>query len=124
MREIQTDVAPAPLGHYAQAIEHQGVVYVSGQLPLDANDSNAPLGDVTAQTTKTLENMEAILVAAGSSRNQVLKATVYLTDLNDWPIINAAYGVFFGAHRPARAAVPVPALPKGCKLEIEVIAAV
>ncbi len=123
MQFISTPEAPLALGHYSQAVEHNGTIYVSGQLPLDPADETRPLGTIREQTLQTLKNVEAILLAAGSSKTMVLKATVYMTDLALWPEINAAYAEFFGEHRPARAAVPISALPKGCQIEIDVLAA-
>lgn len=124
MNAISTSQAPQALGHYAQAIVHEGLMYVSGQLPIDPENPEALPGDIEAQTLQTLKNIEAILKEGGSSKTDILKMTVYIADLSLWSRMNAAYADFFGAHKPARAAVPVPALPKGFLLEIEAIAAV
>ncbi len=124
MRFVTTEHAPKALGHYSQAVIHENTVYVSGQLPLDPYDDSKPLGTVAEQTLRTLQNIDAILIAAGSSKDKVLKATIYITDIAIWATVNEVYGQFFGEHKPARAAVPVKDLPKGCQLEIEVVAAV
>jgi 2-iminobutanoate/2-iminopropanoate deaminase len=124
MQFISTPHAPKALGHYSQAVVHGNVVYVSGQLPLDPYDDTKPLGSIEEQTLTTLNNIDAILKAAGSRKDLVLKATIYITDIAIWAKVNEVYGQFFGDHKPARAAVPVKDLPKGCQLEIEVIAAV
>jgi len=124
MQIISTPDAPPALGHYSQAIIHNNLIYVSGQLPLNPQQPDAPLGTIETQTRQTLNNIDAILKAAHSDRSKVLKVTIFMTDLNDWPQINTTYAEFFGNHKPARAAVPIVTLPKGCLLEIEVIAAI
>ncbi len=124
MQIITTQNAPAAFGHYSQAISHNGFVFVAGQLPMDPHNPQAPLGDIEHQTKQTLKNVEAILKAAGSSLDKVVKATIFITDIGLWPAANKAYGDVFGDHKPARSAIPVPALPKGASIEIEVIAAV
>lgn len=119
---VSTSEAPAALGHYSQAIQFQNFVFVSGQLPLDPKNPDAPLGSIQDQVRQTLENVQAVLLAAGSDKSQVVKATIFMTDLALWPEINRVYGEFFGAHKPARSAVPISTLPKNCLVEIEVIA--
>jgi len=121
MKIIATDLAPAALGHYSQAIAHNGLVYVSGQLPLDPTTGLVPEG-IEKQTALVLANLNAVLTAANSHKDSVLKVTVYIADIALWGAMNDAYATFFGEHRPARAAVPVPTLPKGCLLEVEAIA--
>lgn len=123
MQIIRTELAPPPLGHYSQAVAHNGLVYVSGQLPLDPFTGLVPEG-ISAQTALVLSNLEAVLKAANSDKCQVLRVTVYIADITLWGAMNDAYGVFFGEHRPARAAVPVPTLPKGCLLEVEATAVI
>jgi 2-iminobutanoate/2-iminopropanoate deaminase len=123
MRTIGTDLAPAPRGHYAQAIVHQGLVYVAGQLPIDPEHPDRPPGDIRQQTTRTLQNVEAILIAAGSELSLLLQVTIYITDLALWSQVNEVYAEFLGDHRPARAVVPVPSLNKGSQIEIQAIAA-
>ena len=123
-RAVSTNAAPTPKGHYAQGIVHNGVVYVAGQLPIDPV-SGAPVGgDAAAQTERTLRNVEAVLMAAGSSIPQVLSVTIYVTDQSLWPDVNRAFAGVFGDHRPARAIVPVGKLRDGCVVEIQAIAAV
>jgi reactive intermediate/imine deaminase len=123
MRTIRTDLAPAPRGHYAQAVVHQGLVYVAGQLPIDPEHPDRPPGGIREQTIRTLQNVEAILIAAGSELPLLLQVTVYITDLSLWGEVNAAYAEVMGEHRPARAVVPVTSLNKGSQIEIQAIAA-
>ncbi len=124
MQAITTEKAPLPAGHYAQAIEHGGLVYVSGQLPVSPDRKDKPIGPIETQTEQALANLDAILLAAGSRRDQVLKVTVYIADIALWDRVNAVYARFFGDHRPARAIVPTRALHFGFQVEIEAIAAV
>ena len=123
MRTIRTELAPAPRGHYAQAVVHQGLVYVAGQLPIDPEHLDHPPGDIRAQTERTLHNVEAILIAAGSELSLLLQVTVYITDLSLWAQVNEVYAEILGEHRPARAIVPVTSLNKGSQIEIQAIAA-
>jgi 2-iminobutanoate/2-iminopropanoate deaminase len=124
MHPIATTDAPAPAGHYAQAIVHGGLIFVAGQLPLDPQTSEvAGGGSAAAQTEQTLRNVEAILRAAGSGLDRILSATVYVTSRDYWPDVNATFARMFGEHRPARAIVPVAGLKPGCLVEIQVIAA-
>jgi 2-iminobutanoate/2-iminopropanoate deaminase len=123
MREINTQNAPRPAGHYAQAIVHQGLVYVSGQLPIDPRTGAKCLGSVEQQTEQALQNVSAILEAADSGRDRVLKTTVYIADIQLWERVNAVYAAFFGSHCPARAVVPTKELHHGFLVEIEAIAA-
>lgn len=120
---IYPDELPRPKGHYSPAVVHAQTVYVSGQLPVD-QDGNVQLGPVEEQTELCLSNMKTILQASGSDLNHVLKVTIYITDMENWPRINEVYARIFGDHRPARAVVPVGPLHYGCAVEIECIAAV
>jgi len=122
MRQINTENAPQPAGHYAQAVVHEGMVYVSGQLPIEPHTGVKCLGSVEEQTEQALQNVLAILEAAGSSRDCVLKTTVYVSDIRLWDRVNAVYAAFFGRHRPARAVVPTKELHHGFLVEIEAIA--
>ena len=122
MREISTDQAPPPAGHYAQAIVHDGLVYVSGQLAVDPQTGEKRLGDIEAQTRQALANVAAILRAAGSDVDRVLKTTVYVADIALWGRVNAVYAAFFSDHRPARAVVPTRELHYGFLVEIEAVA--
>jgi 2-iminobutanoate/2-iminopropanoate deaminase len=124
MIEISTQNAPRPSGHYSQAIVHGDLVYVSGQLPIDPRTGERRIGSIEEQTEQALENLSAILEAAGSGRNQVIKTTVYVSDIELWNRVNAVYSTFFGEHRPARAVVPTRNLHFGFQVEIEAIAVV
>ena len=123
MQAIETRDAPTAAGHYSQAIVHNGVVYVAGQLPIDPKDRNRPVGSIEEQTERTLRNVEAILVAAGSSLDRVLQMTIYISDIELWGGVNTAYARVMGPHRPARAVVPVKDLHYGYQIEIQAIAA-
>jgi 2-iminobutanoate/2-iminopropanoate deaminase len=124
MIEISTPNAPQPAGHYAQAIVHNGLVYVSGQLPVDPATGEKRRGSIEEQATQVLENIAAILEAAGSGLDHVLKTTVYVSDIALWGRVNAVYAAFFGDHQPARAVVPTRDLHYGFQVEIEAVAAV
>lgn len=124
MKAISTPDAPAPAGHYSQAIVHDGFVFVSGQLPIDPRTRRPHEGSIEEQTRVALENVASILRAANSGIEQVLKTTVYISDIELWPRVNETYAAFFGEHRPARAVVPTRELHFGCLVEIDAIAAV
>jgi 2-iminobutanoate/2-iminopropanoate deaminase len=121
---IQTDAAPAPVGPYNQAVLAGSVLYCSGQIALDPTSGVlVGGGDVEAETRQVLANLQAVLAAAGASPGQVVRTTVFLTDLGDFGRVNAIYAEVFGAGvSPARACVQVAALPKGAKVEIDAIA--
>ena len=123
MRAIIAKNAPPPAGHYAQAIEHDGLLYVSGQLPIDPRRTDQTVASIEVQTAQALANLDAILKAAGSARDRVLKVTVYIADIAQWDRVNAVYARFFGDHRPARAIVPTRDLHFGFQIEIEAVAA-
>lgn len=123
MQAIETHDAPTAAGHYSQAIVHNGVVYVAGQLPIDPANRNRPVGSIEEQTEQTLRNLEAILVAAGSGLDRVLQMTIYISDIELWGGVNVAYARVMGAHKPARAVVPVKDLHYGYQIEIQAIAA-
>jgi len=123
MEVISTPNAPKPAGHYSQAIVHNNLVYVSGQLPIDPESGEKRIGSIEEQTEQALKNLSEILEAAGSSLNQVIKTTVYISDIELWDRVNAVYARFFGEHRPARAVVPTRNLHFGFQIEIEAIAA-
>ena len=124
MIEISTPNAPQPAGHYAQAIVHNGLVYVSGQLPVDPTTGQKRLESIEEQAEQALKNVAAILKAAGSDLDHVLKTTVYVSDISLWGRVNAVYATFFDDHRPARAVVPTRELHYGFQVEIEAIAAI
>ncbi len=123
MQIVHTKNAANPLGHYSQAVIHNGLVYVSGQLPINPNDQTEFLETVEEQTFQTLKNLEAVLKAANSDISLVLKATVYISDISIWAQVNQVFSTFFGDHKPARSAVPTKALPKGYLVEIDAISA-
>jgi 2-iminobutanoate/2-iminopropanoate deaminase len=124
MEIIETSEAAKPLGHYSQAVVHDGIVYVAGQLPIDPNNTDQFLETVEDQTMQTLKNLKAVLIASGSDIESIIKTTVYISDISIWAQVNHVYAEFFGEHKPARAAVPTKNLPKGYLVEIEAIAAV
>lgn len=124
MKEVLSNDAPQPAGHYSQAIEHQGFVYVSGQLPINSKSEEKYVGSIEEQTEQALANLEAILRKANSGKNNVLKVTVYISDIALWDRVNSVYARFFGNHRPARAIVPTRELHFGFQIEIEAVAAV
>jgi 2-iminobutanoate/2-iminopropanoate deaminase len=123
MKVISTKDAPQPAGHYSQAIEHEGLLFISGQLPIDPVSGEKKTGDIEEQAEQALKNVGALLHAAGTSKENVLKVTVYISDISLWDRVNTVYGCYFGSHRPARAVVPTRELHFGLKVEIEVIAA-
>ncbi len=123
MKAISTENAPRPAGHYSQAIVHNNIVYVSGQLPIDPKTGERRTGPIEEQTEQVLSNLAEILKAAGADLNQVLKTTVYISDIELWPRVNNVYSRFFGEHRPARSVVPTKNLHFGFQIEIEAIAA-
>ena len=123
IRSVSTPDAPAAGGPYSQAVVHNGVVYVSGQLSIDPATGEKRLGTIEEQTEQVLRNVEAILNAAGSGLDRVLKMTVYVSDIEHWSKVNEVYARVLGAHRPARAVVPVGELHYGFQIEIEAVAA-
>ena len=124
IKPVLTPAAPAPGGHYSQAVVYNGIVYVSGQLPIDPQTGEKQLGSIEAQTEQTLKNVSEILKASGSDLSRVLKMTIYISDGEFWGPVNAVYAKVMGEHRPARAIVPTKELHYGFKIEIEAIAAV
>jgi len=124
MKTILTPKAPQPGGHYSQAIVHNKMVYVSGQLPIDPQTGQKQFGSIEEQTEQVLKNLAAILTAADSDSDHVLKTTVYVSDIGLWDKVNAVYAHFFGEHRPARTVVPTRNLHFGFLIEMDAIAAV
>ena len=122
MHPVSTGEAPTPAGHYAQGVVHGGLVFVSGQLPLDAQGSIVGVDDVEAQTRQTLRNVEAILRAAGSGLDRLVSVTIYITGRRHWAEVNRVYAELLGTHRPARAIIPVPEIKPGCCIEIQAVA--
>jgi len=119
---ISTSEAPAALGPYSQAVRAGSTIFCSGQIPLDPKTGQIVAGDISAQTKRVLENIAAVLRAEGLSFQDIVKATIFLTDLGDFQIVNEIYGSYFTDQPPARSTVQVAALPKGASIEIEVIA--
>ena len=125
MKEVRTDAAPDPVGPYSQAVHSDGLLFASGQIPLDPQTGELVPGDVADQTRRVLATLGAVLAAAGASFEHVVRTTIYLTDLGDFPRVNAVYAEHFrSVPRPARATVQVAALPLGAAVEIDAIARV
>ena len=122
---ISTQKAPAPVGPYQQAVRSGNLVFTAGQIPLDPQTNQLVTGGIEAQTERVIQNLKAILEAAGTSLERVVKTTVYLRDMNDFPAMNTIYAGFFRADMaPARSTVQVARLPKDVAVEIEAIAEV
>jgi 2-iminobutanoate/2-iminopropanoate deaminase len=119
---IHSDRAPAAVGPYSQAVESRGVVFASGQIPLDPSTGALVAGGIEAQTGQALDNLRAVLEAAECSLADVARTTVYLTDLDDFDAVNAVYARYFGDRPPARVCVQVCRLPRGARIEIDAIA--
>ena len=124
MKIIETPNAPLPAGHYSQGIVHDGLVFVSGQLPIDPETGEKVTGSVEEETDRVLKNVAAVLEAAGSGLHRVIKTTVYVSDITLWDRVNRVYAHHFGDHRPARAVVPTKALHFGFHVEIEAVGVV
>ncbi len=125
MKVIQTDAAPAPVqgAPYSQALMSKGgLLFISGQVPIDPANGQIVSEDIAEQTEQSMRNIFAILAAADGKPEDIARCTIYLTDLGDFPVVNAAYGAALDGHRPARATVEVTALPLGAKVEIDAIA--
>jgi len=119
---VTTDKAPKPMGPYSQAIVEGDLVYLAGMGPVSPETGKPELGDIRAQTTLTFRNVKAVLEAAGSSLDRVIRCTVYLQDIADFAAMNEVYAEFFGTARPARSTVQAAALPRGALVEIESVA--
>ena len=122
MNTIQATNAPEVIGPYAQAIEVNGFIFCSGQIPIDPATGNIEKAGAAEQTRQVLLNLKAVLEAAGSSLSNVVKTTVFLADMGDFPFVNNVYAEIFGDHKPARSTVQVTRLPKSARIEIEAIA--
>jgi 2-iminobutanoate/2-iminopropanoate deaminase len=122
MESIQTDRAPQAIGPYSQAIKANGFIFASGQIPLDPATMRVVEGGIEEQTGRVLDNLKAVLEAAGSSLDRVVKTTVYLADMGEFAAMNEIYAKYFGATKPARATVQVARLPRDVKVEIDVVA--
>jgi len=119
---VHTDEAPKAIGPYSQAIKANGLIFASGQIPLDPSTMQIVEGGIREQTERVLKNLAAVLQASGSSLDQVVKTTVFLADLGDFTEMNETYARFFGAAPPARSTVEVARLPRDVRVEIDVIA--
>lgn len=124
MNKIQPSNQPQPKGHYSPGVEHNGLIFVSGQLPMTVDTREPFTGSIEEQTELALRNVEAVLEAAGSDLRHVLQFTIYVSDMELWGAVNETYARVLGDHRPARAIVPVKDLHFGTKIEIQAIAVV
>jgi reactive intermediate/imine deaminase len=118
---INTDKAPQAIGTYSQAVRHQGLVFISGQIPLDPESMEIVPGGIEAQIRRVFDNLSAVCTAAGGSLDDIVKLTIFLTDMGDFPQVNTIMGQYFSEPYPARAAVQVAALPKGVSVEMDAI---
>lgn len=123
MKIIQNHDMPAPNGHYAQCVEHNGLLYLSGQLPINPDTKSIP-DDFQEQVILALQNAERILNAAGSSKEMIIQCRVYISDVQYWGEMNEAYARFMGNHKPARTTVPSGPLHFGAKVEVEILASI
>ena len=123
IRTVRTAGAPAPAGHYSQAVIHNGLVYVSGQLSVDPETGEGLAVSIEGQTERALNNVAEVLKAAGSGLDRVLKVTIYVSDISQWSAVNETYARIMGDHRPARAVIPAGDLRHGLLVEIDAIAA-
>jgi len=119
---VSSATAPNAIGPYSQAIRAGSLLFLSGQVPIDPATGHIIEGDITAQTHRVLQNLGEVLKAGGASFDHVVRTTVYLLDMNDFPIVNDVYGTYFSSPAPARATVQVTRLPKDARIEIDLIA--
>lgn len=119
---IETKSAPAPVGPYSQAVEYDGTLYCSGQIAIDPATNAVFTGDIQKQAQIVMKNIEGVLAAADMTFANVVKTTIFLTDMSDFAKVNEVYGTYFRSHPPARSTIAVAALPKGVNVEIEVLA--
>jgi 2-iminobutanoate/2-iminopropanoate deaminase len=124
MNKIKTSDAPEAIGPYAQAVVANGLVFCSGQIPINPKSGTIEVVGAAEQTMQVLLNLRAVLEAAGSGFDKVVKTTVFLTDIGDFPAVNKVYAEMFGSHTPARSTVQVAKLPRAAKVEIEAVALV
>lgn len=124
LKIVQTDKAPAAIGPYSQGVVANGFLFTAGQIALDPATGQVVAGDVRAQTERVMSNLAAVLATVGSSWKDVVKTTVFLHDMNDFPVVNEVYGKTMGDARPARSTVQVSALPRGVLVEIEAVVAI
>ncbi|MDF1882779.1 RidA family protein [Sulfurimonas sp. SAG-AH-194-C21] len=125
MKLVQTDDAPSAIGPYSQAVVANGIVYTSGQIALTPQGGDELLSeDVVVQAVRVMKNLEAVLIEAGSSLDNVLKTTIFLANMDDFALVNEVYSEAFGSHKPARATVAVKTLPKNALVEVDAVALV
>ena len=124
MEIIATDRAPAAIGPYSQAVKTGGLLFCSGQIPLDPASGEIVTGGIRQETEQVMKNLGSVLSAAGTGFDSVLKTTIYLVDMADFPVVNEIYGSYFSGPKPARATVAVAALPRGVRVEIDAVAEV
>lgn len=124
MKIIQSNLAPAPIGPYSQAVEHNGILYISGQIAIEQATGTFIQDNIEAETDQVLTNIKHILEASGTSFSKVIKCSIFLKDMDDFQAMNEVYGRYFSQHKPARETVQVVRLPKDANVEISVIAAV
>lgn len=122
MHKVQTEQAPQAIGPYSQAVKAGGFIFLSGQIPLDPQTMQMVEGDIRTQTRRVFENLKAVLAAAGTSLDQVVRVTVYLADMNDFAAMNEVYAEFLGEVKPARSTVQAARLPRDARVEIDLIA--
>ncbi len=122
MKNIHTDLAPKAVGPYSQGVFVKDTLYVSGQIPFDPKTNTLVSEDIKEQTRQSLNNVLMVVEASGLTKENIVRCTVFMTDLSDFPLMNEVYSQFFGDHKPARAAVEVRRLPKDVKIEIDAIA--
>lgn len=123
MEIFNIENAPAPVGPYSQAIKHNGLLFISGQIPLNPISGTLVNSGIVDETTQVMENLKALLEAAGMSLNNVLKTSIFLSDMGDYDAVNEVYAKYFTHHKPARECVAVRELPKSVNVEISLIAA-
>ncbi len=124
LQAIHTNDAPKAVGAYSQAVKHQGMLYTSGQIGLDPRSGNMVADDVATQAKQVVANLTAVIEAAGGQLNQIIKVTIFLENMDDFPVVNQIYADWLGEHRPARSTVAVAALPLAAKVEMDCIVAV
>jgi len=124
LQAIHTNDAPKAVGAYSQAVKHQGILYTSGQIGLDSQSGNMVADDVASQAKQVVANLTAVIEAAGGQLNQIIKVTIFLENMDDFPVVNQIYADWLGEHRPARSTVAVAALPLAAKVEMDCVVAI
>ncbi len=122
IRTVHTDQAPRAVGPYSQAVVHDGLIYLSGQIGLEPESGQLVSDDLAKQVEQVTRNLTAVLAAAGAGLADILKVNIYLTEMGDFPALNIIYAGWLGKHRPARATVAVAALPLGARVEMDIVA--